>query len=414
MNSFFIGCVADDFTGAADAASFLAQAGISTLLFDGIPDHDIWQKEAVQGIVIALKTRTMPVAEAVAEVLAAFTWLKQVGAEKLYFKYCSTFDSTADGNIGPVIDAVLEQFDIPYTVLCPSLPVNGRTVKDGSLYVNGVLLAESHMKDHPLTPMRQSRLDLLMQQQGRYETVLAGQARTWQEWSRKAGTQSHLYVVPDYYEEVHGRAIAHDFYELPFFTGGSGLIGALGAEYASRRIIEDFQKIKNTRAKGPAVLLAGSCSKVTLQQIEAYRELGRPLYQIDPIKLLQGEITGWEIWEWIQLHPRAPLVYSSASPDAILESQKYGRERISEKLEDTMAWLAVMAVEHGYKRIIVAGGETSGAVAKALECSSYRIGQSVASGVPILIPLEKNDIRLVLKSGNFGQEDFFERAVEMT
>lgn len=142
------------------------------------------------------------------------------------------------------------------------------------------------------------------EQQGRYETVLAGQARTWQEWSRKAGTQSHLYVVPDYYKEVHGRAIAHDFYELPFFTGGSGLIGALGAEYASRRIIEDFQKNKNTRAKGPAVLLAGSCSKVTLQQIEAYRELGRPLYQIDPIKLLQGEITGWEIWEWVQLHPR--------------------------------------------------------------------------------------------------------------
>ena len=171
MAEFFLGVVADDFTGASDAASFLEKAGVSTVLFSGIPGQTREAVKKAQAVVIALKSRTAPRDEAVEESLKAFLWLKEMGAEKLYFKYCSTFDSTAEGNIGPVIDAVLERFHIPYTVICPSLPVNGRTVKNGLLYVNGVLLENSPMRDHPLTPMRDSSLPRLLEAQGRYKGV---------------------------------------------------------------------------------------------------------------------------------------------------------------------------------------------------------------------------------------------------
>ena len=166
-NKLFFGCVADDFTGAADGASFLVKSGISTALYNGIPKNNLKDKN-VQGAVIALKTRNVKKEQAVAESLKAFAWLKEQGARIFYFKYCSTFDSTEEGNIGPVIDAVMEKTGFSYTVLCPSLPVNGRTLTEGRLYVNGKLLEESHMKNHPLTPMKKSRLGDLMKSQGKY------------------------------------------------------------------------------------------------------------------------------------------------------------------------------------------------------------------------------------------------------
>lgn len=409
MANIFLGIVADDFTGASDAASFLAEAGVSTVLFNGIPKQSLDLREEAEAVVIALKSRTAPVKEAVRESLAAFAWLKQMGAEQLYLKYCSTFDSTPEGNIGPVTDAVMEQYGYEKTVLCPALPVNGRTVKQGILYVNGVPLAESAMRDHPLTPMRQSRIAQLMMPQGKYPCVEIGAGEKVSEAAKK------YYLIPDYYEETHGDRIAEQFGDLPFLTGGSGLVGALGRRYVKRQK-KDPAAIGRSYpgVTGKAVLLAGSCSAVTLKQIDDYEKKGYPLYRIRPAELLSGVQNQDQIWQWILEEGTDGLVYSSSKPEDLRKSQELGRERVASAIEQLLAGLARQAVEAGYTRVIVAGGETSGAVTKALGYDAFYIGPSVAPGVPVMIPVANPELRLVLKSGNFGQEDFFKRALQMT
>lgn len=409
MANIFLGIVADDFTGASDAASFLAEAGVSTVLFNGIPKQNLDLREEAEAVVIALKSRTAPVKEAVRESLAAFAWLKQMGAEQLYLKYCSTFDSTPEGNIGPVTDAVMEQYGYEKTVLCPALPVNGRTVKQGILYVNGVPLAESAMRDHPLTPMRQSRIAQLMMPQGKYPCVEIGAGEEVPEAAKK------YYLIPDYYEETHGDRIAEQFGDLPFLTGGSGLVGALGRRYVKRQK-KDPAAIGRSYpgVTGKAVLLAGSCSAVTLKQIDDYEKKGYPLYRIRPAELLSGVQNQDQIWQWILEEGTDGLVYSSSKPEDLRKSQELGRERVASAIEQLLAGLARQAVEAGYTRVIVAGGETSGAVTKALGYDAFYIGPSVAPGVPVMIPVANPELRLVLKSGNFGQEDFFKRALQMT
>ncbi|WP_432627352.1 four-carbon acid sugar kinase family protein [Brotaphodocola sp.] len=443
MGEIFLGVVADDFTGASDAASFLVEAGVPTVLFNGIPQQCPKLSDQTRAIVVALKSRTEEPQKAVSESLDAFAWLKTMGAEKLYLKYCSTFDSTDQGNIGPVIDAVMERYALTRTVLCPALPVNGRTVRDGKLYVNGVLLEESPMKDHPLTPMRKSRIADLMRVQGKYpcreisaetmQRMLAG----GEAMNLSAGDEnSNIYLVPDYYEEEHADQIAQLFGDLPFLTGGSGLVGALGRRYVrlskaagtddaseegqkkteALRTGEDKKSAAERRDKawGKAVLLAGSCSAVTLKQIETYQKTGNPSFVIEPEKLFDGRQSVDSIWEWIQTEGRDGLIYSSADPEGLKKSQQLGRERVAAKIEETLSNLAQRAEREGYTRFIIAGGETSGAVTKALGFAAFYIGPSVAPGVPVMTPLENTNVRLVLKSGNFGQPDFFERAKEMT
>lgn len=480
MNRLILGCVADDFTGASDAASFIVRGGLRTVLFNGIPGPEwkigeiphrcvqgsgeksshhcvLGSGEGVQAVVIALKTRTLPRAEAVAESLAAFWWLRKAGAEHLYFKYCSTFDSTKEGNIGPVTDAVLEGLGIPYTLLCPSLPVNGRTVKGGVLYVNGVPLHESHMKDHPLTPMWASRVCDLMDEQGSYKCLEFGPGREQAERARAelrqaAGEKGHVYGVPDYYEDGHGSAIAEVFCGLPFLTGGSGLAGELARCYARELAAgeggeaagaKDTVGLGNAAGAGstphtvtapsgtalsaspserhsgvvpaPAktLLLAGSCSAMTLKQIEAYRGSGAPCIRVAPQELMEGRLNAGMLWSQLRELESPPLVYSSASPDELKKSREYGREKVAAAIEDLLSSLARLSVESGYTRIVSAGGETSGAVTRALGYHGFIIGRSVAPGVPVMTPLEDRRIRLVLKSGNFGHEDFFTRAIEM-
>lgn len=428
MGNYLFGCVADDFTGASDVASFLADAGLKTVLVNGIPSEDWNAEEGIQAIVIALKTRTMPVKEATDISLKAFLWLKHAGARKLYFKYCSTFDSTREGNIGPVIDAVFERFSLPYTVLCPSLLVNGRTVKGGSLFVYGVPLHESHMKDHPLTPMWDSRIQELMKAQGKFPCIMAAEdtltdvaecARLKEQLDGITKKGEHVYLVPDYYEEEHGEIIAETFRDLDFFTGGSGLAGAIGKLLAAglnenqNGNLEDHP-VAAEQTEQKAILLAGSCSAITLKQIKTYQKAGHPSYRIRPLALVTGEGDEEEIWQWAKAQKGVPLLYSSAPSQEILDNQKAGKEMVSSRLEQTMAHIAVRAAEEGYTSIIVAGGETSGAVTQALGCKSYYIGKSVAPGVPVMVPLERPELRLVLKSGNFGQEDFFEKAIELT
>lgn len=434
MKELFLGVVADDFTGASDAASFLVGAGVRTVMFNGVPEKLPELKDDTAAIVVAMKTRTIPAGEAVQEMLAAFRWLKEIGAKQLYFKYCATFDSTAKGNIGPVADAVLDAWDLPCTILCPALPVNGRTVRDGKLYVNGIPLSESHMKNHPLTPMTESDVTKLIEMQSKYRA-----AKVSVEEMEAAGTAEGKccggaaekccagnaeaagevrYLVPEFYEEQHGDLIAETFGDLPFLTGGSGLCGALGRRYMRlRNEAGEAQKEAETQAcaePGKALLLAGSCSKITLEQIADYKAKGHPFLQILPEKLLAGEQSAETAFAWAEAAGSGALIYSSQSPEEMRASQALGQERVAEAIEQTMSELAAKAVQAGWTRIISAGGETSGAVTRALGYEAFYIGQSVAPGVPMMAPVERPELRIVLKSGGFGQTDFFERAEKLT
>lgn len=397
-NRRFLGCIADDFTGASDAASFLQKAGMKTVLLSGTPETSIDLRE-YDAVVVALKTRTEPVADAVRHSMEAVTWMEAQGVTNYYFKYCSTFDSTREGNIGPILDAALEYFREPYTILCPALPVNGRSVIGGHLYVNGVPLHESPMKDHPLTPMWDSRIKNLMEAQSKYPCFeltsedLAGESVAQALETLKA-EHPHFYIVPDYQSYEDGGNIARLFKHCKVLSGGSG-------------ILEHLEKRSH---KG--ILLAGSCSKATLNQIGMYQKAGHPSYKIDPKALWEGRLTVEEILDYVRRFPQEyVLVYSSDAAENVRETQKLGREQIAALLENTMSCIAQRLVAEGYRHVIVAGGETSGAVTKKLGYHAFQIGKSVAPGVPLMIPVEDKDIRLVLKSGNFGQPDFFERAI---
>lgn len=409
-----IGCVADDFTGASDAASFLRKQGLKTILFNEIPKGTL--EESCDAVVIALKSRTAPVKEAVEDSMNALKWMKENGAQKLYVKYCSTFDSTKEGNIGPILDAALEEFQVPYTVLCPSLPVNGRTVKEGCLYVNGVPLHETHMKNHPLTPMWDADIAVLMREQSKYpcikvsaEDLREGKVYVQQKLKSFAEGKEHFYVIPDYYEDIHGAWIYSCFDDIEVLSGGSGLLGSFEFYNAHTPKDSGAPQIE----PGKSILMAGSCSAATLGQIEKYQEAGYPSVRIDPWDLLNGKISAETLWEEYKGVDKV-LFYSSDKAENVRKVQEEGKEKIAEMLEQTMAMLAKYAVQDGYTQVIVAGGETSGAVTKGLDYASYIIGESIAPGVPVMIPMEAKEIRLVLKSGNFGQPEFFEKAVEMT
>lgn len=415
-----LGCIADDFTGAGDAASFLAKGGMSVRLFCGIPrdtlqaEGDCGEENGAQAIVIALKSRTGEREWAVAESLKAARFLLEQGAEQIYFKYCSTFDSTPGGNIGPVADALMDFLGTPYTLLCPALPANGRTVEGGRLLVNGVPLHESHMRSHPLTPMWDCRIDRLMKPQSRYGCRIL-QAGEWDGFCADDSECQPFYLIPDQRSQEDGEQIAAAFFHLPLLTGASGLLEPLARLWAEKRGFGETVFKSGTR--GPALLVAGSCSQATLEQIAWYKAQGKPCYKLDPAAMAAGRQTTEDAWRFADAWGRAgeaPLVYSSDSPEQVAKYQELGRERIARMLEEAAAQLAGRAVEAGYTRIICAGGETSGAVAGALGFSSYRIGESAAPGVPVMAPVERPDIRIILKSGNFGGSDFFGRALDIT
>lgn len=411
-----LGCIADDFTGASDAASFLVKGGMSVRLYNGVPENGTQEinSDEAQAIVIALKSRTQETARAVADSLKAARFLLEQGVKQIYFKYCSTFDSTPEGNIGPVADALMDLVHAPYTLLCPALPVNGRTVEGGRLMVNGVPLHESHMKNHPLTPMWDCRIDKLMEPQSRYSCRNL-ELDEMEIFSGKDMGKEPFYLIPDYKNPEDGEKIAGIFGQLPLLTGGSGLLEPLARIWTKKLSVEG--RIPESGTKGRALLLAGSCSKATLGQIAWYQNQGAPCYKLDPRAMLEGRQTVEDAWKFIEEHSSETdtvLVYSSDTPEKVKEFQKLGTQKVADMLEGAAARMAARAVEAGYTRIISAGGETSGAVTKGLGFSSYWMGESVAPGVPVMVPVERTDIRLILKSGNFGQEDFFGRALAMT
>jgi len=424
-----VGCVADDFTGAGDVASYFARGGLRTLLLSGVSDVGKEFCGDAEAIVIALKSRTEETQKAVRDSMKAFDWLKKRGAQTLYFKYCSTFDSRPCGNIGPVVDAVMESYDIPYTLLCPAFLENGRSTKGGTLYVNGVPLAETGMRHHPLNPMWDSRIANLMSPQGKYYCTnvsadeladTADQDESKDLCAGKLGarlaelqmTHEHFYLSVDFYRAEHGRNIMRVFPQLPFYTGASGLAFELARSLAKcdgngRKLFTE----KNTAArKLGRVLLVGSCSDTTVAQVRSYLKTGGRSIMLEPEKLLAGEQDVDCVWKKIIERPGEDiLIYSSGS----IGKRAGGAidETKADVLERTLALLARRAVDYGFKRIVAGGGETSGAITKALGYFVFRIGESVSPGVPIMSPVGGENLFLVLKSGNFGDEEFFNRAL---
>lgn len=406
------GCIADDFTGGSDIASFFAKGGLRTVLYNGVPKEK--SNSEVDVCVIALKTRTQNTKEAIDISLEAINWLKRQGAQQFYVKYCSTFDSTPEGNIGPICDAVMDNLGVSYSILCPSLPVNGRTVKDGCLYVNGIPLHESPMKNHPLTPMWDYDLVRLMNAQSKYPSVKLPSFQSEVEVKefigqvKKEKDPSPFYIIPDYETDEDGEKLVQSFGNLKLLTGGSGLAEPLARSFER---IEEEDKFERSDSK--ALILSGSCSEMTRIQIEEYQKTGGESYFIDSMKLLSGEETVGKIWSAILEMNGSVLVYSSDTPSNVKRAQEQGKEKIAELLEKTTAELAALAIESGYYKIVVAGGETSGAVTKRLGFAGYHIGESIAPGVPVMIPIHDTRVRLVLKSGNFGQPDFFIKALTL-
>ena len=420
-SKLLIGCVADDFTGASDAASFLQKQGIRTLLYNGVPNQDATIEEGFSAVVIALKTRTDKREKAVFESIEALDWLINKEAKQLYIKYCSTFDSTKEGNIGPIIDAALERYNVKYTILCPALPINKRTVIDGCLYVDSIPLNESYMKNHPLTPMWDYDIARLMEPQGRYSSLKVNykmldlSTSELLEIIKEFGKdKDHFYIIPDYMNEEHAAKIIEVFGDNKILSGGSGILEQLGKKLYSNLQYKEVKRNEIQGVSGSGLILAGSCSRATLDQINYYQQKNGISLKIDPIKILNEEESIEDIWNFIKNVNGDVLIYSSDNINQVKEAQKFGKELISNLLESTMAELSKRAIDNGIKRIIVAGGETSGAVTMSLGYNSFIIGRSVAPGVPVMIPLNDLGVRLVLKSGNFGQEDFFIRALEFT
>lgn len=404
-----LGCIADDFTGASDAASFLVNGGMRTILFNGIPETiDPAVLSQADAAVIALKTRTQETKAAVKGSLSAIQWLQARGARYFYVKYCSTFDSTPQGNIGPICDAVMEALDVPYTLLCPSLPVNGRTVEDGILYVNGIRLEDSHMKNHPLTPMHESSIPRLMKPQSKYPCIVLTRQQMMSQ-RLLPDFALHGYLVPDYCTDDDADHIIDQYGKLKLLTGGSGLLTAWAKHFKRAVCLPASMK----GSKGSSILLAGSCSQATLAQIAWFKRQGNVTYKLDPKKLLNREQTITDVQTFLKKHKNESVLIYSSETSAYLDAIRGETlEQYSLVLEKSMAELARWARNEGIRHFIVAGGETSGAVTKSLGYHAYWIGPSIAPGVPMMMPTNAPDVRLVLKSGNFGQENFFGLALK--
>ena len=422
-----IGCIADDFTGAGDIGSFFVKGGLRTVLVNGIPGMDFDPGKGVQVIVIALKTRSIDRKLAVEQSLKALSFLQKIGCRQIYFKYCSTFDCTPEGNIGPVADALMDGTSSPYTILCPALPVNGRTVRKGGLYVNDRPLHESSLKDHPVNPMWDYKLANLMKDQTPYSflELSADDLKKSSEEIRKklkqqadAAGNKPFYIVPDYFKDSHGEDIARLFLNLPLITGGSGLAEWLAREHQSRLLSSgEIPQVPPSGTSGRSIIFAGSCSSATQEQVRVYRQKGGVSIELDAGMLKDHPDYFPGIIRAVS-DPESSNILVHTSGNNSNQDWKEGsgltQEEISSLYETAMADLAVIALEAGISRIIIAGGETSGAVTERLGFQSFFLGESVAPGVPVLIPVLNKDYRLVLKSGNFGQPDFFVRALRKT
>ncbi len=419
-NRIVLGVIADDFTGATDVAGMLVQAGMRTLLTIGVPAIGVPDADAV---VVALKSRTTPADEAVRSSLAALAWLRGAGARRFYFKYCSTFDSTPKGNIGPVTAALMEALNADFTIACPAFPVNGRTIYRGHLFVGDQLLSDSGMRNHPLTPMRDASLVRVLQAQMsgrvgllRHDSVVQG-AEAVQKVIRELRTQSVRVAIADCLADADLHVLAQACADLPLLTAGSGLALGLPKVYRERGWLKpDEQAARLDRMVGRSAVISGSCSIATNAQVDAWRSSGQAALAIDPRALARAEPVVDRAVNWARERlDRGPVLIYATTGVAELEAvqTELGMARAGELVEGALAQIARRLIDGGVQRLVVAGGETSGAVVQALRVEALRIGPNICPGVP-WTQAHGRPLWLALKSGNFGGPDFFSEALKMS
>ena len=415
-----LGCIADDFTGATDLANTLVKAGMNTIQSIGVPapGMDIGETDAV---VIALKSRTNPAADAVNDSLAALAWLRERGARQILFKYCSTFDSTDAGNIGPVADALLDAMGADFTIFCPAFPETGRSIYKGYLFVGDVLLNESGMENHPLNPMTDANLVRVLQRQTENKAGLVplstvrGGADAIRGRFEDLRSEGVRHAIVDAVFDADLIEIGHASKHLSLITGGSGIAMGLPDNFRADGFLVDHFTPALPQIVGRSVVLAGSCSKMTRAQIVHTRR-NWPSHNIDPWDIAAGKDVAATVLEWADAEGgQSPvLIYSSADPDEVAAVQaEFGREKAGALVEETMGEIARGLLDRGVNRLVVAGGETSGAVVKALDVHALRIGPEIDPGVPWTEAIGGVPLALALKSGNFGAEDFFEKSLGM-
>ena len=413
-----LGVIADDFTGATDIANTLVKGGMRTVQTIGVPAPGM-DLSAVDAVVVALKSRSIEPDVAVRLSLEALAALQSAGCSRFFFKYCSTFDSTDRGNIGPVTDALIAALAADRTIFCPAFPENGRAIYNGYLFVGPVLLSESSMKDHPLTPMTDPSLVRTLQRQTKHKVglvplkhVQAGSLAIWQALDAltTAGTP---YAVVDAVSDADLVEIGEACAELKLITGGSGVAIGLPAAWHRRGLLgQPGDATRLSAHDGSAAVIAGSCSAATNGQVAHFGKSGE-VFTLDPEALMQGRDVVGEALAWARkrLGQRPILVASTAMPDKVKAvQQKHGGEATGRRIEAALAAIAKGLVEAGVGRLVVAGGETAGAVVGALGVGALRIGGEIDPGGPWTEVIGPRPLALALKSGNFGAEDFFTKA----
>jgi uncharacterized protein YgbK (DUF1537 family) len=419
MTSLALGCIADDFTGATDLANNLVRGGMRAVQAIGVPEGAL--ASDADAVVVALKSRTNPPQEAVAQSLEALRWLQGQGARQVYFKYCSTFDSTPLGNIGPVTEALMDALATDFTIATPAFPDNGRTVFKGHLFVGDVLLSDSGMRDHPLTPMRDANLVRVLQAQCK----------------RRVGLVDHR-VVAQGPDAIRARfaalrqegvgiaivdAVSNDdllrlgpaLADLPLVTAGSGVAIGLPPNFG---IAATASAATLPPATGLRAIVSGSCSVATNAQVKAFVDAGGAAFAVDPLRIAGGTDVAADALRWAadRLAKGPVLVYATAEPSAVRAVQdRLGVEAAGALVERTLAAVARRLVERGVRQLVVAGGETSGACVQALDVRQLQIGAQIDPGVPWCFAPGAGGagLHLALKSGNFGGTDFFTRAFEV-
>ncbi len=413
-----LGCIADDFTGATDLANMLVRGGMRTVQVIGVPAADA-ELEAADAVVVALKSRTTPAAEAVSESLAALAWLRQRGCRQFFFKYCSTFDSTAEGNIGPVAEALQEALDCDFTLACPAFPETGRTLFRGHLFVQDQLLSESGMQHHPLTPMSDANLVRVLQAQSRgkvgllrYDQVAKGPEAV-RAVIAELRTSGHRLAIADALSDADLHTLGAACAELPLVTGGSGIAQGLPENFRRAGLLQAHDAAALELPAGGEAVLAGSASQATNGQVAAWLEAGRPALRLDPLALAQGDDTIDAALAWAREQDQAVLIYATSPADEVKAIQReLGVARAGELVERALGLTARGLFDSGVRRLVVAGGETSGAVVQALGVQTLRIGAQIDPGVPATLgQVQGEPLALALKSGNFGSRDFFAKAL---
>ena len=411
-----LGCIADDFTGATDLANNLVRAGMRVVQTIGVPNASL--SAEVDAVVVALKSRTIAPQDAVDQSLQALQWLQGQGAEQIYFKYCSTFDSTAQGNIGPVTEALMQALQTDFTIATPAFPDNGRTVFKGYLFVGDVLLNESGMQHHPLTPMVDANLVRVMQAQCKskvgllsHKTIAQG-ATAIQEDIANLKQQGVRIAIVDAVSNDDLMRLGPALKGMPLLTAGSGVAIGLPQNFG---LTPTPQASVLPKASGLQAVVSGSCSQATNRQVAHFKATGRPAFLIDPLNL-KGS---WqdlvkEVLAWAQGHLASGpvLVYSTATPESVQAVQsQLGVEAAGHQVEQALAAIARGLVELGVQQMVVAGGETSGACVQALAIEQLQIGPQIDPGVPWChAHTPMGSVHITLKSGNFGTDDFFTKA----